>query len=126
MFRVAGKCPDVNFLFLGDYVDRGYHSVEVVSLLMTLKVRYPHRVTLLRGNHESNQITQMFEVVNKFIKNLCFIVFFIIFYFFYFVFRYGFYDECVKKYGTAEIWTRFTELFNYLPIGAIIGNQVYL
>lgn len=60
MFRVEGKCPDVNFLFLGDYVDRGYHSVEVVSLLMTLKVRYPHRVTLLRGNHESNQITQMF------------------------------------------------------------------
>ena len=78
MFRVAGKIPDVNFVFLGDYVDRGYHSVEVVSLLMTLKVRYPHRVTLLRGNHESNQITQMFQVLLPHFPYSCFISHFLV------------------------------------------------
>jgi serine/threonine-protein phosphatase 2A catalytic subunit len=60
VFRIGGKSPDINYLFMGDYVDRGYHSVEVVSFLLALKVRYPQRVTMLRGNHESRQITQMF------------------------------------------------------------------
>ncbi|KAH7832590.1 putative Serine/threonine-protein phosphatase PP2A-2 catalytic subunit [Monocercomonoides exilis] len=96
MFRIGGKCPEINYLFLGDYVDRGYHSVEVVSLILTLKVRYPQRITMLRGNHESRQITQI----------------------------YGFYDECVKKYGSPEIWTCFTDLFDYLPIGAVVEQSI--
>lgn len=53
MFQIGGKCPEINYLFLGDYVDRGYHSVEAVSLILTLKVRYPQRITMFRGNHET-------------------------------------------------------------------------
>lgn len=57
---MGGECPDKNYLFLGDFVDRGYYSVETFLLLLALKVRYPDRITLIRGNHESRQITQVY------------------------------------------------------------------
>ena len=62
--------------FMGDFVDRGFNSVETLLFLLALKVRYPDRIILIRGKHETRQITQV----------------------------YGFYDECMRKYGSINEW----------------------
>eukprot|EP00730_Choanoeca_flexa_P016927 TRINITY_DN8084_c0_g1_i2.p1 TRINITY_DN8084_c0_g1~~TRINITY_DN8084_c0_g1_i2.p1 ORF type:complete len:308 (+),score=36.69 TRINITY_DN8084_c0_g1_i2:45-968(+) len=97
LFRIGGEVPNTNYLFMGDYVDRGYYSVETVSLLVALKVRYPERISILRGNHESRQITQV----------------------------YGFYDECLKKYASPAVWTYFTDLFDFLPLTGLVERQIF-
>jgi len=94
--NVGGAPPDTNYVFLGDFVDRGHNSVETFCLLLCLKVQYPGHVTLLRGNHESRQITQV----------------------------YGFYDECLRKYGNASGWRHCVSAFDYLPLSALIDNRV--
>ena len=59
LFRTGGEVPDTSYIFMGDFVDRGHNSVETLTLLLCLKARYPDKITLLRGNHESRQITQV-------------------------------------------------------------------
>jgi len=98
IFKIGGYPPDTNYLFLGDYVDRGYHSIETISLLIVLKLKYPSRVTLIRGNHESRQITT----------------------------NYGFYTECATKYGQqSKVWQLFTDLFDFLPLAASIDGSLF-
>jgi serine/threonine-protein phosphatase 4 catalytic subunit len=97
LFKVGGECPETNYLFLGDFVDRGFYSVETFLLLLALKVRYPDRIMLIRGNHESRQITQV----------------------------YGFYDECLRKYGSVNVWRYCTEIFDYLSLSALIDDRVF-
>lgn len=97
LFQVGGDCPQQNYLFMGDFVDRGFYSVETFLLLLALKVRYPDRITLIRGNHESRQITQV----------------------------YGFYDECLRKYGSVNVWRYCTDVFDYLSLSAVIDNRIF-
>eukprot|EP00884_Botryococcus_braunii_P013765 jgi/Botrbrau1/2238/Bobra.101_2s0066.1 len=97
LFKVGGDMPQTNYLFMGDFVDRGFYSVETFLLLLALKVRYPDRITLIRGNHESRQITQV----------------------------YGFYDECLRKYGSVNVWRYCTDIFDYLSLSALIDNRIF-
>jgi serine/threonine-protein phosphatase 4 catalytic subunit len=97
LFRIGGFVPETNYLFMGDFVDRGFNSVETFLLLLALKVRYPDRITLIRGNHESRQITQV----------------------------YGFYDECMRKYNTPNVWRYCTEVFDYIALAALIEGKVF-
>jgi serine/threonine-protein phosphatase 4 catalytic subunit len=97
LFRIGGECPNTNYLFVGDFVDRGFYSVETFLLLLALKVRFPDKITLIRGNHESRQITQV----------------------------YGFYDECLRKYGSVSVWRHCTEIFDYLSLSALIDERIF-
>ena len=98
LFEFGGRPPNTNYLFLGDYVDRGYNSIETILYFMLLKILYPDRITLLRGNHECQQITM----------------------------QYGFYDECRRKYNSINVWRYCCEVFNHLPIAALIENRIFV
>ncbi|EAX93238.1 Serine/threonine protein phosphatase PP1 isozyme 3, putative [Trichomonas vaginalis G3] len=94
--KMGGNPGTTNYLFMGDYVDRGKNSVETFTYLLCLKVKYPNNFWLLRGNHETREISRL----------------------------YGFYDECVANYS-QDVWAKFTDVFDYLPIAAVISERIF-
>lgn len=96
LFEFGGYPPESNYLFLGDYVDRGKQSLEVIILLLVYKIKYPENFFMLRGNHECAAITRI----------------------------YGFYDECKRRYN-IKVWKVFCELFNKLPFCAVVDDKIF-
>ncbi|KAL1324931.1 hypothetical protein HN51_035036 [Arachis hypogaea] len=95
----AGDIAYIDYLFLGDYVDRGQHSLETITLLLALKVEYPSNVHLIRGNHEAADINALF----------------------------GFRIECIERMGERDgiwAWHRINRLFNWLPLAALIEKKI--
>ena len=95
--KIGGLPPNTTWLFLGDYVDRGPQSAEILLLLFALKVRYPDNIFLLRGNHETNDMTS----------------------------SYGFQEECYKKFINKKMWDHFIEVFDVLPLAAVIQDEFF-
>jgi len=96
IFTLAEYPPATRYLFLGDYVDRGTQSLEVICLLLALKLRYPNHIFLIRGNHETREMTE----------------------------QYGFLVECSSKLNKA-IYNEFIKLFDALPLAAIINERIF-
>lgn len=95
LFEVGGFPPASNYLFLGDYVDRAKQSIEVITLMMCYKLKYPGHFFLLRGNHECASLNRI----------------------------YGFYDECKRRYS-VKLWKIFADCFNCMPVVAVVAEKI--
>ena len=95
-FKVIGMPSETPYLFLGDYVDRGRNSIETFAYLLALKIKYRDSVYLLRGNHETKDISSV----------------------------YGFLSECKARYG-RDLFNRLTDVFRYLPIAAVVSDKIF-
>merc|ERR1719276_127959 len=95
LFEYGGFPPESNYIFLGDYVDRGKQSLETITLMFAFKVKFPENFFLLRGNHECASITRI----------------------------YGFYDECKRRYN-IKLWKQFCDVFNCLPVCGLIDEKI--
>lgn len=96
IFQICGDVKDNKYLFLGDYVDRGYNSFGTFLLLLLYKIKYPENIFLIRGNHESSDLSR----------------------------NYGFYDEVTSKYNES-LFYYFVNIFNALPLAAVIGKRIF-
>ena len=94
---MCGVPPLSRILFLGDIVDRGQFSIECITLILALCVKFPKNVFLIRGNHE-------FERVNEI---------------------YGFKNECENIYGSTRVYTALNRAFEWIPLGARIGKDIF-
>lgn len=96
ILKLSGVPAETNYLFLGDYVDRGKQSLETILLLFCYKIKYRENFFMLRGNHESANVTKM----------------------------YGFFDECKRRTST-KTWKMFIDVFNTLPFAAVIQDRIF-
>ena len=97
LFELGGFPPDKNYIFMGDYVDRGKQSIECICLLLCYKIKFDENFFILRGNHECGSINRI----------------------------YGFFDECKRRYN-VKLWKSFVDLFNCLPIAASIDDKIFI
>lgn len=113
LFEMCGFPPAANYLFLGDYVDRGKQSLETILLLLCYKIKYPENFFLLRGNHECANVTRgdFHAPLSKNTSDTYNTV-------------YGFYDEC-KRRCNIKTWKTFVDVFNSLPIAAIVASKIF-
>jgi serine/threonine-protein phosphatase PP1 catalytic subunit len=95
LFEYGGFPPESNYLFLGDYVDRGKQSLETITLMFAYKCKFPENFFQLRGNHECASITRI----------------------------YGFYDECKRRYN-IKTWTQFCDVFNCMPVCGLVDEKI--